>query len=168
MAGVLQRAGEPFARRFGLAVAVLGTDDRVLGGDRVGLEREQCRNGRDVHDRITPGVDCGAEHVLRTGQIGGMHLGLTGRFDRHDRSRMDDGVAAGDRRLDRGAIGDVAGDDLAAVDVHALEERRRLRRRSHHHSDIVSVAPQRPDGVAPEKAGRSGDEDLHCPTSTSV
>ena len=76
--------------------------------------------------------------------------------------------ASGDRRLDRGAIGDVAGDNLATVDVHVLEERRRLRRRSHHHSDIVSVAPQRPDGVAPEKAGRSGDEDLHGPTSTSV
>ena len=115
-----------------------------------------------------PGVDCCAEDVLGAGQIGGMHLGLAGRFDCDDRSRMDDCVAAVDRRLDRGAIGDVAGDDLAAVDVHALEECCRLRRRSHHHSDIVSVAPQRPDGVAPEKAGRSGDEDLHCPTSTSV
>ena len=81
---------------------------------------------------------------------------------------MDDRLAAVDRRLNRAAIGDVAGDDLAAVDVHALEERRRLRWRSHHHSDIVSVAPQRPDGMAPEKAGRSRDEDLHGPTSTSV
>ena len=168
MAGVLQRAGVPFARRFGLAIAVLGADDRVLGGDRIGLEREQCRNGRDVHDRITPGVDCCAEHVLGAGQIGGMHLGLAGRFDCDDRSRMDDRLAAVDRRLDRGAISDVAGDDLAAVDVHALEERCRLGRRSHHHSDVVSVAPQRPDGVASEKAGRSGDEDLHGPTSTSV
>mgnify|MGYP001256974744 CR=1 FL=1 len=64
--------------------------------------------------------------------------------------------------------GDAPRHGRAPLAVPAPQRQVELRRHEHEILVVRDVAPQRPDGVASEKAGRSGDEDLHGPTSTSV
>jgi hypothetical protein len=125
-------ARHALARGLRTAVGLVVPDDRVIGGDRIGPEWEERRNGRDMHDRVAAFGERGLDHIRCTDEIRRVHLRRHGRVHRDNGSRVDHRLAPPDRRRHRIGIGDVTLHDIepACIDTHLLHERGDLGRSS--------------------------------------
>ena len=73
-------------------------------------------------------------------------------------------VASGDRDLHRGAVGDVAGDDLGLGHAVRGEGSGDPVGRADEHADVVPRVGKRHHRVGADEIGASGDEDPHLGT----
>ena len=127
------------ASRLQIAVHLVGRD---LDHPRSVVASPFEQRHRAVH--VGAHEDRGVEH-------GAVDVGLGGE--------VDDGIAAGRRRGDRGPVGDVALDEL---DVEVGEVRRVPRvRQQIEDDDVVAAGDKPPHEVRADETGPAGDEHAH-------
>ena len=114
---------------------------------------------RYVDDLRHLGLERRAEDVLGAGDVRLVHRPVLGLRDAHlvDGGAMDHGVAALHAGLDRAAIAEVAGDELAAEPL----ERGALLGVADERAHLVAAVAQLRRDAAPDEPGSAGEEDLH-------
>jgi len=115
-------------------------------------------NRRGQDDPSDVGIDGGTDH-----RPGANEVRLTRRSsttDAHLGGRVDDGVTISDGKSDHGLVGHVADNDLRPHTL-GIQRGRHPSGVAGQHPDIVTRRYEGRNGVGPDEAGRSGDEDTH-------
>jgi len=160
----LQRASDPFRIGLGARVGAARLRDGVVRRLDVSAGRELREITRDVDDRVHARIRRLCEHAARALDVRLLHAGDGGRISVGEEScRMHHGIAAAERRLHGGCVGDVTKREFDRIDADA-EGREclcELRRRAHQCADdeVFRLAQQRGNRVHTDEAGGTRDED---------